>query len=697
MTATTTQLEPCVSLTAGTLSPDERVNYAYGMVLGLDEFLQEQLHNLSKDYFHERVLHGFGTTSGLHVAVSPVDGAPDFQVSVSIGTAVDQWGREIAITCTQCARIGAWLGAQELAGQQVPAANVDAAGVITVYVTAAYAECLDDMVPLPGQPCSCSDQTMVASRIRDAWDVELSFTRPAMPRWDTDRRLARLLDTVAVVPGLPAASSDEAAIADAVRALAGVAPQGPDGAAGLDPAPGTSYQLPAEGAAAALDRILTIWVTEVRPGIAASADATAGPAPDLVTPTTDARILLSTIRFTPASPFDPAAPAITACQDPDDEGRPYLLHTELIQELRSRTGGGAGVPPAPAKPAVELATMTGAAPAEGPTVLDLWFHLDDGVRLPERIAVTDEDGVDVDFATQAVAPDASGFSQVWRLTAPDVGVMTRDGLQVSALLPAATVLVGDAGTTLAGVVATLPPLLDTTASGDVLVYAEVRAAVPPAASPQRPPSELVTISYEGREDNTLIFEAWFHPEPFGPISDVGIEELPVAKIFNDLTGTECKVAWRPRPGAAPNVFLLQVVPADLNIDLGSAWLRHVYLTDEMTVGTPDGTMRFSDWIRKAGISYVGSDATGPEVVVFSRAQVMTASLTHDVTPVPAGPQPVHPLFDPSLLPTGPARKAVARKATATKSAPAKKAPAKKAPAKAPAKKAPAKRTGRAPR
>ena len=307
MTVTTpleSTLSPCVSLTSGTLSPDERVNYAYGMVLGLDEFLQEQLHNLSKDYLHERALHGYGTASGLRVAVTPVEGAADFQVSVGTGIAVDQWGREIVITCDQCARLGAWLGAQEQAGQQIPAANLDPSGVVTVYVTAAYAECLDDMVPLPGQPCSSSDKTMVPSRIRDAWDVELSFSRPAMPRWDTDRRLARLLGSVNVVPGLPESSSDEAAIADAVRALATVAPEGPDGATGLDPAPGTTYQLPAESTAAALDRILTVWVTEVRPGLAASTDASGvaePPAPDLITPTTDPRILLSTIRFTPAS------------------------------------------------------------------------------------------------------------------------------------------------------------------------------------------------------------------------------------------------------------------------------------------------------------------------------------------------------------------------------------------------------------
>ena len=44
-------------------------------------------------------------------------------------------------------------------------------------------------------------------------------------------------------------------------------------------------------------------------------------------------ILLAALNCVPAHPFNPAAPAITACDQPDEQGRPYLLHTQLIQEL----------------------------------------------------------------------------------------------------------------------------------------------------------------------------------------------------------------------------------------------------------------------------------------------------------------------------------------------------------------------------
>ncbi len=159
-----TVTEPCVSPTTGVLSPDLRVNYAYGMVLGVDEFLQEQLYHLSKDYLHERALHGFGTVSGLAVSVGPTPDNNDYTVSVSMGVAIDQWGREIVIRCDQCARLGAWLGVQEQADPGTIAEHLGPEGQLTVYVVASYAECLDALVPLPGQPCSSSDLSGFSAR-----------------------------------------------------------------------------------------------------------------------------------------------------------------------------------------------------------------------------------------------------------------------------------------------------------------------------------------------------------------------------------------------------------------------------------------------------------------------------------------------------------------------------------------------------
>ena len=587
---------PCVSLTTGTLRPDERVNYAYGMVLGLDEFLAEQLYLLSKDRLHDRGLHGFGTVSGLDVSVSQVDS--DFQVMVSTGIGIDQWGREIVITCDQCARLGAWVAAQEQQSPGTLAQHLDATGQATVYVVASYAECLDDMVPLPGQPCSSSDQTMVASRIRDAWDVELRWDDPAMPRWDTDRRLARLLGNVVVVDGLPAAQSDEAAIVAAVLDLANRVHDGPDS---LDP-PATSWQLPAEDASAAFDRILAAWVTQVRPGIV----------PDLATPeaTSEPAILLATVTFTPASPFDPAAPTIASCQDPDSSGRPYLLHTELIQEVRTTATGGGGAPVVSQAPPVQLVTLAGTGTSSGATI-EAWFHLAQPVRLPATIDVTDETGTTTAYAAVAESPDANGFSSVWQLTSPG-GPGPASGSQVVARFPAASVLVGDPASSLLQIESSLS-FLDQETGGDVLAYAEIAAAAPATV----PNVEFVSIEPVLSNVDQVILELWFHLMPHG-VADKVFTVRPVVSVFDETTGALLpSVLSGPAPWER-NVWRLAVV-SSVQGQGPRQYLRLVFATKDFAVDVGGTQMPLAEWIDRSGLTYVGWDPGAADIVVFDFA------------------------------------------------------------------------------
>jgi hypothetical protein len=642
---------PCVSLTTGTLRPDERVNYAYGMVLGLDEFLAEQLYLLSKDRLHERGLHGFGTVSGLDVSVIQVDS--DFQVLVSTGIGIDQWGREIVITCDQCARLGAWVAAQEQQNPGTLAQHLDATGQATVYVVASYAECLDDMVPLPGQPCSSSDQTMVASRIRDAWDVELRWDDPAMPRWDTDRRLARLLRNVVVVDGLPDAQSDEAGIGAAVLDLANRVHDAPDS---LDPPPGPSWQLPADDAADALDRILTVWVTQVRPGIV----------PDLAAPeaTSEAAILLATITFTPASPFDPAAPTIASCQDPDPEGRPYLLHTELIQEVRTTSAGGEGSP-APQTPPVQLVTLAGTG-APSVVTIDAWFHLLQAVSLPSTVDVTDEAGTTTAYAAAAVSPDGNGFSSQWQLTSP-VGTGSPAAVgQVVVRFPAAGVLVGDPATSLLQVESSTS-FLDQETGGDVLAYAEVGPAAPATV----PNVEFVSIEPVLSNLEQVILELWFHLQPHG-VADKVFTVRPVVTVYDETTGG---VLPSVLSGPAPwerNVWRVTVVRS-VQQQGPRQYLRLVFATKDFTVDVGGTQMPLADWIDRSGLTYVGWQPDAHEIVVFG-----FAPLAGQLKPSFDGP------FNNQVVPhallgsAGSTAKKTTAKKTTAKQAPAKKTTAKKA-------------------
>ena len=686
-----TVTEPCVSPSTGTLGPDLRVNYAYGMVLGLDEFLQEQLHRLTRDYLHERGRHGYGTVSGLAVSVAPA-GATDYTVTVSQGIAVDQWGREIVIRCDQCARIGAWLGVQEQAEPGVLAEHLSAGGEATVYVVASYADCLDALVPLPGQPCSSSDKTMAPSRIRDAWDVDLRWEPPKMPRWDTDRRLARLLGSVQFVAGLPEADSDEADILAAVLALAD---QADDGPAVLDP-PANTWQLPLETAAAALDRLFTAWVTRVRPG------PDEGLLPSLVDPEADSdpAVLLATITFTPASPFDPAAPEITGCEDPDDGGRPFLLHTQLIQELRWLGERGEAAPPAtePAPPETLVTLYATGGNPDLPTTVDAWFHLEKPVHLPETITVTDEDGGDSQFVTSAVDDQGNptDFAFVWTLTAPEPGISARVGLQLEALFPATSVFVADLGTSLLDFEdASDVSFVDQDAQGDVSAYGVVHGAAQ-VAGPAEPSKEFVTITPVLNDGERLFLELWFHLEPVSYKDDVAMLEFE-DKIFDETTGNQLSIARVVQSSLSPNLWYLELkhpAPGE-NVPI---LLRHLFPTYECAVQQPDGNqVRLNEWIDTADITFIGFDPSRLEIIAFSRSEpfrgldplrVIEGGRDFGRRPLVAPrEEPVVDRLDRLVATVAGAEKAVARKAVTRKAAPAKKASARKAPAtKAPARK-----------
>jgi hypothetical protein len=314
---------------------------------------------------------------------------------VAPGIAIDQFGRPVVIRTAQCARVGAWLAAQEqqAAAEEAPsplAAHLGPSGDLTLYVVAEHATCLDALVPLPGNPCGSDDQVTAASRIRDSWRVGFRWEPPAMPHWDGVRALADLLVPVELDDGSPVVS-DEDLLAEHIRALVPGAPP-PSG-----PLP-DPVVLPRADARAALDRLLTIWVTEVRPGLL----------PDLLAPDGDAAVLLSAVTFVPADPFDPAGPAITDFLEPDDEGRPYLAPTQLVQELVAIGGGGTTIlagspvevpepqPPPPQKPVLELASARPVLVGREVPGIEVWFHVDPAADvIKERIGRIGGEGIEV--------------------------------------------------------------------------------------------------------------------------------------------------------------------------------------------------------------------------------------------------------------------------------------------------------------
>src|SRR6201995_3116924 len=148
-------MRDCINASAdkALLSPNKRVNYAFGMVLGVDDFQQEQGHFEWKHRLSNLLLHGSGTVCGLKVSSQSVSGG-DVEGQGAPGYAVSPLGRWVWVENALCARLGEWVKKN---GQQM--SPPPGGGQYTVYVRLCYAECPTDLVPIAGQPCASEEDT----------------------------------------------------------------------------------------------------------------------------------------------------------------------------------------------------------------------------------------------------------------------------------------------------------------------------------------------------------------------------------------------------------------------------------------------------------------------------------------------------------------------------------------------------------
>ncbi len=317
------------------LDPHKRVYYSHGLVLGVDEFVQEELYLLEKHRLHNRGLHGYGTVCGLHVGWHVRDGQPEVQVAP--GIAIDPQGREIRVPDTRCSRLNEWLvrhhdEVEALLGSPPSGSPL----LLPLYVVLCHDECATDLVPVPSGPCQSLDRTTVPSRMADHFQLELR-TELALPQQAEElavRALGELLDTIPVNDTPGGLTHEE--MAELVRGLIpGASPP-----AGSPPA----GHLEAGQAVALFRTAFRVWITEVRPVLLeAGTNCVNGPPQE-------ACVLLARVELQLTD--TPAGLRVDDAVDPviDDSDRPYLLHSRLLQEFLERCcghpdggGGGGGV------------------------------------------------------------------------------------------------------------------------------------------------------------------------------------------------------------------------------------------------------------------------------------------------------------------------------------------------------------------
>jgi hypothetical protein len=153
----------------------KRPNYAYGMILGVEEFVQEFSYFIDRTRFLNRELHGYGTVSGLEVS-TPEDAAES--IIVNAGVAIDRMGNEIflpsAVSCP------------------FPEAGD------TAYLVLYWAERETDPVPVP----SAEGDQMMPSRVEeyailryepeegttDPSGVVLAYLKKVDGQWEIDKK-----------------------------------------------------------------------------------------------------------------------------------------------------------------------------------------------------------------------------------------------------------------------------------------------------------------------------------------------------------------------------------------------------------------------------------------------------------------------------------------------------------------------------
>ena len=402
---------------AAAQDPTKRVNYVLGMVLGVDDLVQESTYFLQRDQWMARDLCGYGTVWGL--AVSERDGGTRGpEVAVSSGVAINPRGQIIRVAPAQCAALDEWLASRgdDILARRIATANPNLFQ-LQLCLVLSYRTCLTDPVPIAGEPCRSEDDSTAPSRIADDFLLELQFDAPAQTEEDSIREFVRWLREHVTVTGGGAPSLTVPQFLDGIRAAAAAAaqadaspPSPPGGQAYLlDTSPPTLLSVPSALLPDYLRAAARLWVTELRPSWRpdwlGDLHACAGNGA-LASPDQGNQVLLAKLILT----IGPAAlnSSTWTVQGPlviDEDDRPFLLSVRLLQEQLLTGAGGAAVGPGSGSTLVAAGVISGDGTPNGRTALG---H----VRVVSHANVAAATQLHITFDGYATPPAAGGLQYV---------------------------------------------------------------------------------------------------------------------------------------------------------------------------------------------------------------------------------------------------------------------------------------------
>ena len=318
------------------LDPSQRVNFSFGMVLGVDDFRQEHTYLAARDERALRETMGYGVLSGLAVSAGAAPIAADGdQVRVAPGLALLPDGHLVGIATEQCANLSAWRAAEI-------AKDGTAASRPTVYVMLRYAEVSGTPVPIPGEPCRDESALTADARISDSFSLDFSWAAPSLAEDNAVRSVVAWIRGIKVrnvppstVPMRQFQRDVEAGLRAAIAASwpASVSPPLAATPVLAEPsslgAPPVELAIPRTAYAAYLNAAFEVWVRQLR----AEVMAHHGPVPVAET-LAERGLLLAAVDVLSVAGVPPAAELPRARL----LGRPQLLHLRLLQEWLLRDG-----------------------------------------------------------------------------------------------------------------------------------------------------------------------------------------------------------------------------------------------------------------------------------------------------------------------------------------------------------------------
>lgn len=320
------------------IAKNKHVNFNLGMVLGVEDFIQEFTYHNHRNSWLARDLLGYGTIWGLRVAKQTDNRGP--RVLIECGAALSPSGKLIHVSSARCNYIEEWMEANKneiLKTGFNP--NTSPLSDLKVFAVLAYDDCKTDEVPIAGEACRVENDLTAPSRIQDHYHLRLQLQAPLQTE---EEALRNFVAALVAVPVNSSSTTTLSEFEDEVRhsrVSLGSPISSPPAQDKLhcDFSFPQDLSIPSDNATEYLRAAFRIWVTELRPPCRPEWLAngeSCGPQAPTQFPEPEEYIALAELSIPVTVDARDGTWRVTDLSgiQINEQHRPYVLHLRMLQE-----------------------------------------------------------------------------------------------------------------------------------------------------------------------------------------------------------------------------------------------------------------------------------------------------------------------------------------------------------------------------